>query len=483
MKVANFIIFILPFTISAFLTYKFSLNGPVTIISFFIFLGMAVSATTFTVFIRQYLIARKHKITLMDKYSEHRIAVLIPVFNENPEMVRDTALSAIVALRKRGDVYILDDSTDEEIREKIKDIEKFDVRVIRRDDRIGYKAGAMNDWLKIYSDQYDLIAIFDADQRPKNAFFDEVMQYFNDPEIAFVQTPQLYSELETEIGTASFWQQLPFLRITMRGREKSAFCLGSGTIFRTKALEDIGGFNEDTVTEDIATSIYLHSNGWKSVYSDRDLIWYGEPPKDLKAYLQQQARWSLGGFQVLPKLLKSNLKINQFIDYISGWMYWFKNGPITFFEILAPISFLLLNKPFIKIDAVIYLLAYVPFIILTLICFLIATRKFYSPKGFILHQTIELMSFLSISSSFIIWLLRKKMPFVKTPKKAQKSPLKVTLPYWIITFLLALSIIKGISGLLTIKTTQLWFATLINVVCASYLILFFSVGLYISSRS
>jgi len=79
-------------------------------------------------------------------------------------------------------------------------------------------------------------------------------------------------------------------------------------------------------------------------------------------------------------------------------------------------------------------------------------------------------------------VLNREKPFVKTPKKARKLSLKITLSYWIITFLLVISIIKGILYLLTSGTSQLWFATLINVAWATYLFPFFVLGLYLSYK-
>lgn len=476
MRSLNLLFFIFPFLIAGFLTYKFSIHSSVAIISFFIFLGMAVTLVTFVVFIRQFLISGRNGSNLIDRQYKSKIATVIPVYNEDPKMVRDTALSASIA-SKNGDVFVLDDSTDEEIRNELSELERINIKVFRRDGRRGYKAGSMNDWLKVYDSNYDLMAVFDVDQRPKGSFFDEVLKHFDDKSVGFVQVPQLYSELDTEIGFASFWQQQPFLRIVMNGRKSSAFSLGSGTIFRLEALRE-KGFEENTVTEDIATSIDLHSKGWKSVYSDKNLVWYGLPPNDLESYLKQQSRWSLGGFQILPKLLGSNLRFNQFVDYIAGWMFWFKNGPITFFEVLAPIFFLLLFQPFIRIDATIYLLAYFPLFFSTLMGFLVVTRRFYGVKEFFKHRTIELMAFTTVTSSFITWCLRKKRPFIKTPKNGGEFSLKITFPYWIITILLISSVIKGIFSLMTLEISSLWFATLINIFWAVHLIPFFLFGLY-----
>ncbi len=134
---------------------------------------------------------------------------------------------------------------------------------------------------------YDLMAIFDADQRPMPFLFNKVTPHFADEKVAFVQVPQYYSEITSGVSLGAFFQQLPFLRLVMRGRSKanSAFSLGSGTIYRVRALREIGGLDDSTITDDISTSIDLHSRGWRSVYIDKPLVWYGMPPKSIAGYL------------------------------------------------------------------------------------------------------------------------------------------------------------------------------------------------------
>lgn len=152
---------------------------------------------------------------------------------------------------------------------------------VHREDRKGFKAGAINNVLRSLRG-YDVIAIFDADQRPKRNFFDDVLQYFSDPDVAMVQVPQTYSESPTLVAKGSTYKQEPFLRLIMRGRNRrSAFSLGSGSVFRLSALREVNFFDEESITEDAATTIRLYQRGYKVVYVDTPLIWYGEPPKML----------------------------------------------------------------------------------------------------------------------------------------------------------------------------------------------------------
>jgi cellulose synthase (UDP-forming) len=114
--------------------------------------------------------------------------------------------------------------------------------------------------------------------------------------------------------------------------------------------------------------------------------------------------------------------------------------------------------------------------------FLIAARKYYGWKGFLFHQTIELLSFLTITASFLVWSFRGKKPFIRTSKKEEELNVKILLPYVIVIFLLFASIIKGIFYLFEVKTLQLQLAILINVFWAGYFLPFFIFGLYLVQK-
>ena len=291
------------------------------------------------IYIDKYRRSRKYRYRLFNngnnsnKNKKYRIATFVVSYNENPEMVKGTLISVLTAARSYGscDVFLLDDSTDENIVAELKSFcEENGITYLHRLSRRGFKAGAINDALAKYAKYYDLVAIFDADQRPKPEFFHVVTPYFSDPSIAFVQVPQNYTETYTKIAEGAKYQQIPFLRVIMRGRNLvSAMSLGSGTIFRISALEKIKKIKgdrveylrEDVITEDAATSLELFAKGFKSIYIDTDLIWYGEPPQDLHAYLAQQGRWSFGYFQLSKDLLRLDLPLITFLDYLAGLIY------------------------------------------------------------------------------------------------------------------------------------------------------------------
>jgi len=396
----------------------------------------------------------------------------------------DTSRATIKEITN-GDVFVLDDSTDEEAKRQLDNFKDFGFKIQRRNYRRGYKAGAVNDWLRVYGEKYDLMAIFDADQRPMPFIFDNVSGYFNDEKTAFVQVPQYYSDISSGVSLGAFFQQLPFLRLIMNGRNRanSAFSLGSGTIYKIKALQEIGGLDESTITEDISTALTLHSKGLKSVYIDKPLIWYGMPPNNIRGYWVQQGRWSLGGFQLLPNILSSRLNSSQFFDYYNGWLYWLNVGPITLFQLIAPMVFLLLGIAFLNWNPVAYLAVYIPYFLSSLFIYSFITRKHnYGLRGFIYHHTVQLLAFISVTSSFVAWLTRKRRPFAVTPKgEDQKTPLKIMFSFLTVPVILALSAIKGTYEVLTGQAVS-FAAYGINIFWALYFTVFFIFGLYIIIR-
>ncbi|WP_054842113.1 glycosyltransferase [Vulcanisaeta distributa] len=123
--------------------------------------------------------------------------MVIPVFNESPRLVAETAIISKAAVGELGgDVYVLDDSTREDVRRELDYYaEELGFKVFRRGGsrRGGFKAGAVNDWLRAFGENYDYVVIMDSDQRLLLGVFEHVMQFFDDPRVAFVQVPQYYS--------------------------------------------------------------------------------------------------------------------------------------------------------------------------------------------------------------------------------------------------------------------------------------------------
>ncbi len=190
------------------------------------------------------------------------VDVFIPTYDEPDEILKPTILSAL-AMDYPHRTYVLDDGHREGVRLLC---EELGVDYLSRPTNEGAKAGNINAALKVTHGEY--IAIFDADHAPFKSFLTELLGYFKDPNVALVQAPQAYFNLDSFQHAAAgphknkpWHEQSVFYDQIMPGKDRmnSAFWCGSSAILRREALESVGGVNTLTVTEDMHTAMGLHA--------------------------------------------------------------------------------------------------------------------------------------------------------------------------------------------------------------------------------
>jgi len=472
------IFFVSPFILSLFTEASFYVM-PLVYIYWLLLLS---SVFTVVIFQRQMFIADRYTFKLLHPADiSGKIICFVASYNESPDMLLKT-LIAVKNSNPTGEVWLLDDSTDQIIVNKNKNnCDSLGVRFIHRGTRRGYKAGAINDALKEVPPEFQFLSVFDADQMPTPRFFNGVLGYFVDPNIAVVQLPQSYTAIQTNISEASFYQQEVFLRKIMRARNgTSAFILGSGFVVRIDCIRDVGGFYEDNVTEDLATSILLQSKGFKIVYIDSSEIWYGRPPETISAYLKQQGRWSLGGIQSISLMLKAKLSWQQFLDYFAGWLYWLWVGPVRLLSLFSLILFLDFRLYTIFISPIFFTILYFPYFIYSMLFYYYTTSDGlmnYGIKGFIMHQGAELILIFTVTASFISFIFKRKKPFAVTPKGvAGTYSFTQALPMILLELLMTATFVLGLIWLKTTSIPSLRFAIYLNLFFAAYLIPFLIAG-------
>lgn len=255
------------------------------------------------------------------------IDVFIPTYNEPLSLVRKTVIAAI-NMEYPHETWLLDDGNRLEMKELA---ERLKIRYIARTENLHAKAGNLNNALALSKGEF--IAIFDADHAPQKNFLTRVLGYFANDKVAFVQTPQDFFNLDSymhrpENDKRQIWsEQSLFFSVILRGRDywNAAFFCGSCGILRRSALEKIGGFATETVTEDIHTSVRLHKAGYRSVYHCEPLA-YGIAPATADPFLKQRIRWGQGNMQVLMKeniIFTSKLTLAQKLNYLASIMTWF----------------------------------------------------------------------------------------------------------------------------------------------------------------
>jgi len=252
------------------------------------------------------------------KFSElPRVTVQLPIFNE--QYVVDRLLQAVCRIeypREKLEIQLLDDSTDETVDVARGLVEHYASQGYRityhhRTNRAGYKAGALHEGLKSATGEF--VAIFDADFVPPSDFLLRTIHHFTEPNVGMVQTRWTHinrnysflTEVEAILLDGHF-----VLEHSGRARHNVFFNFnGTAGIWRRKAIDDAGGWEHDTLTEDTDLSYRAQLKGWKFVYR-QDVECPAELPVEMTAFKTQQARWAKGliqtGKKILPRVLKSD---------------------------------------------------------------------------------------------------------------------------------------------------------------------------------
>jgi cellulose synthase (UDP-forming) len=428
---------------------------------------------------RGYKVPREHPFAA---YVEPPVAVLIASFNE-PEHVLEETVAAVASMDYGPKfLYLVDDSTRDEARRGAEGLAaRYGARLVRRGQRRGYKAGAINDLLPHLEEPY--LAIFDADARPVTTFLRELVPLIDrDPGLAFVQTPQYYERTESlPVASISASQQAVFFEYICEGKDTSGamFFCGTNGIFRRDALLSIGRrigdrteyLDESSVTEDFATSLSLHQRGWRSLYYNRVYV-YGMGPETLSAYFTQQMRWARGNLGVFPRLLwemvrrPRSLRLAQWWEYFLTCTYYFV-GWTNFCFMIMPILFLLFGVRPLIADPVAYLAAFVPYLFASLCFFYInMVRRGQRLRDLWLGQALGFATFWIYMKAAVAAMLGRARAFGVTPKGVGgKLPVRALWPQGT---LLVLSYAAGVWGILRYLYLNRAITLLVNVMWSWY---------------
>ncbi|MFG5117836.1 glycosyltransferase [Methylorubrum sp. POS3] len=230
------------------------------------------------------------------------VDVFIPTYNEPLDVLERTIIGALALdyPRDKFTVYVLDDKRRDWLKTYCE--EKGAIHVTRPDNSHA-KAGNMNNGLKVSSG--DFIAIFDADFVPYRNFLRRTLPFFTDPTIGIVQTPQHFfnkDPVQSNLSLEKVWpdeQRLFFDEMAAsRDAWDVSFCCGSCSIARRAALDVIGGFPHDSITEDLLTTLAMLNRGYKTRYLNERLS-MGLAAENLKGYFVQRGRWCRGGIQTI----------------------------------------------------------------------------------------------------------------------------------------------------------------------------------------
>ena len=247
-----------------------------------------------------------------------RVTVQLPIFNEM--YVIERLIDSVCEINYPSDLFevqVLDDSTDEtcaiaRARVDVWKARGIDISYVHRINRHGFKAGALENGLKLAKGEF--VAVFDADFVPRPDFLARTVPYFTDEKIGMVQVR--WGHLNREFSLLTRAQSILLdghfiIEHTARNRSGCFFNFnGTAGIWRRSTIADAGGWQHDTLTEDLDLSYRAQLQGWQFVFLP-DVVAPAEVPADMNAFKSQQHRWAKGSIQtamkLLPRIMRSNL--------------------------------------------------------------------------------------------------------------------------------------------------------------------------------
>jgi cellulose synthase/poly-beta-1,6-N-acetylglucosamine synthase-like glycosyltransferase len=264
------------------------------------------------------------------------VTIQLPLYNEM--YVADRLIESVARIEyphELLEIQVLDDSTDEtrkiaELAVRRLAAEGLNIRYISRTDRTGYKAGALEAGLRTARGEF--VAIFDADFQPQADFLTRLMPHFADPKVGMVQARwghinqdySLLTKIQSILLDGHF-----VLEHGGRNRAGRFFNFnGTAGVWRRAAIEDAGGWQHDTLTEDLDLSYRAQLRGWRFVFVP-DVVAPAEVPVEMNGFKSQQHRWAKGSIQtcrkLLPAILASNaplgVKVEAFFHLTANFNY------------------------------------------------------------------------------------------------------------------------------------------------------------------
>jgi len=391
---------------------------------------------------------RKNKITNLNKEAEEKYAVTthdapmvlsqIPLYNEST--VAERVIRAVAAIEYPNHfIQILDDSNDETV-ELVDRIvaelatEGIQIECIRREDRSGFKAGALDYGLTLNDAPY--IAIFDSDFVPPTNFLTRTIPHFSAMEkccVVQARWGHLNSEENAFTKAQSVGVNGHFV-IEQVARSYNNYFLnfnGTAGVWSREAITDAGGWNAETLTEDLDLSYRAQLKGWK-IHFLPDLVVPAELPSFFRAFRSQQFRWAKGSMQtakkILPKVLKAKIPLSRKIEATFHLTHYSIHLCMLFQALLALPIILLIDEPFGSELVAWFALPMGLAMVGPSLLYLEAERWVSKEHGFLTFikrlPMLLLIGFgisLSNSRACLEGIIGIKSPFVRTPKRGDNK--------------------------------------------------------------
>jgi cellulose synthase (UDP-forming) len=370
------------------------------------------------------------------------VDVFITCYDEPLEVIRRTAIGAR-AIRYPHLTWILDDGQRDEVKSLAEELE---VNYLRRPDNTHAKAGNLN--FALAHTRGEFILQLDADHVPLPHILDRVLGFFAaDEKLAFVQTPQDFYNTDAftyNVNEASrrIWEeQRLFFGVIQPGKDSlnATFFCGCSAVIRRAALDSIGGFSTETITEDIETSLKLHGAGWNSAFYGESLV-YGLAAHSAVAFHTQHLRWGQGAMQVLKRfnpITYPGLTLQQRISYL-GSLTAYLGGVQKLVFFAAPVLFFLTGVLPVKALNSDFLLHFVPFLLLS---FLLSEALGRGRSNTWVSERFHMVKFWTYTRAVFSIFSGKPRKFNVTPKGPGHVPFSIYAPHALLMAVTGLSLV------------------------------------------
>ena len=323
------------------------------------------------------------------------VDVFVPTCGEPIDVLRAT-LVGCNRIHYPHQTFVLDDKGRPEVQALAAEL---GCDYISRPTHEGAKAGNLNYALK--HTKGELVAVLDADHVPLPDFLHNTIGFFSDPSVAVVQGPQLFYNLDSFQHERAGWhEQRLFYDVIMPGknRTRSAFWTGSPSVLRRSVIEAVGGIAQETVTEDLETTLKLVKHGYYVVYTGQPLA-SGLAPATIEGYLGQRFRWGQGSMQVLRSrnspLWTSGLTVSQRLSFIASTIT-YCDGPQQLILLAIPIVTLLTGILPIGAFGLPFAMRLVPYLVLIFLANKALGRSAYNFKHTWRYNVLRAFTFASV---------------------------------------------------------------------------------------
>jgi cellulose synthase/poly-beta-1,6-N-acetylglucosamine synthase-like glycosyltransferase len=372
------------------------------------------------------------------KKPELFFTVLVPTYNEPPNIVINTLRSLLIQDYQNFEVIILDNNTkDENIWKPVEEFcqdNKDKLKFYHIENLEGYKSGAINYAKKFINNKTDYLLILDADYALAPRALNEALNYTDNKNVALVQFPQAYYNAgESNIGLNLDFRHFFSVYMNMANSFNCVPSTGTVSFIKYSILNRVEGFDTESITEDAELGFRLNTLGYRSIYIDKG-IGEGLMPYTIEDLKKQRYRWSFGNMQIVKRNIKkltwgNNLSFKQKIGFITHLTAWcnFTTMSVLILFVLSILS--LFEEPNIYKEFALKIssLTIIIYVLEKLILFMVGLKQEgYSTiqklKGFINHIGLSYIQMFSWLECFI----DDKFYFERTNKFLSDDSLKFT---------------------------------------------------------